>query len=81
MIFDSTVTFEPGTDRAILWADAPAGARVQVIIDPKYAINLSGLRRPLDLETFGTAIRKHLREIIKAATAAYADRELVLGLF
>ena len=40
MTFDRTVTIEPETGRAVLWADTLAGARFRVVIDPKYAIGL-----------------------------------------
>ena len=48
MIFDRTVTIEPHTGRAILWADTLVGARFRVFIDPQYAIDLWGLRRPVE---------------------------------
>jgi hypothetical protein len=80
MIFDATVTIEPETGRAILWADTLAGARFRVVIDPQYAIDLWGLPRPLELSRFLAAIREHMDEINKAALAAYADGELVLQL-
>jgi hypothetical protein len=80
MTFDDRLTFELGTGRAILWADTLAGTRFQVIIDPQYAIDLSGLRRPPQPPEFLAAIREHMEEIAKAATTAYADGELVLQL-
>jgi hypothetical protein len=40
MTFDRTVTIEPETERAFLWADTVAGARFRVVIDPRYAIDL-----------------------------------------
>jgi hypothetical protein len=80
MTFDRTVTIEPETGRAILWADTLAGARFRVVIDPQYAIDLWGLRRPLELSRFLAAIHEHMDEINKAALAAYADGELVLQL-
>jgi hypothetical protein len=57
-----------GTDKAMV--DALAG----------YAVELWGLRRPVEAVKFAAAIREHMDEIIKAATAAYADGELVLEL-
>ena len=80
MTFDRTVTIEPETGRAVLWADTLAGARFRVVIDPKYAIDLWGLRRPVDARKFIVAICEHMDEINKAALAAYADGELVLQL-
>ena len=80
MTFDRTVTIEPHTGRAVLWADTNIGARFRVIIDPQYAIDLGGLRRPVDPLKFAAAIREHMDEINKAALAAYADGELVLQL-
>lgn len=80
MVFDRTVSFEVGTGRAILWADTPLGARFRVVIDPRYAVELWGLRQPVEAVKFAAAIREHMDEIIKAATAAYADGELVLEL-
>ena len=80
MIFDRTVSFEVGSGRAILWADTPLGARFRVVIDPRYAIDLWGLRRPVEPVKFAAAIREHMDEITKAATAAFADGELVLEL-
>jgi hypothetical protein len=80
MTLDRTVTIEPGTGRAVLWADTLAGARFRVIVAPQYAIDLWGLRRPLDARKFIAAIREHMEEINKAALAAYADGELVLQL-
>jgi hypothetical protein len=80
MVFDRTVTIEPGTGRAILWADTVAGARFRVVVDPQYAIDLWGLRRPLDASRFLAAIREHLDEITQAAVSAYADGDLVLQL-
>jgi len=79
MTFDRTVTIEPYTGRAILFADTPLG-RFRASIDPRYAIDLWGVPRPLDAATFIAAIREHMDEIVKAATAAYADGELVLQL-
>lgn len=80
MVFDSRVTFEPGTGRAILRADTLAGTSFQVIVDPQYAIDLWGVRRPVDPLKFASAIREHLGEITKAAVSTYADGELVLQL-
>jgi hypothetical protein len=80
MIFDSRATFEPGTGRAILWADTPIGARFQVVIGPQYAVDLWGLRRPVEPSRFAAAIQEHMDEITKAAVAAYANGELVLQL-
>jgi hypothetical protein len=80
MVFDRIVSFEAGTGRAILWADAPLGARFRVVIDPQYAVDLWGLRRPVEAAKFAATIREHMDEILKAATAAYADGELVLEL-
>jgi hypothetical protein len=80
MTFDSTVTIEPGTGKAILWADTAAGARFRVVIDPQYAIDLWGLRRPVELSCFLEAIREHMDEIRTAALSALADGELVLQL-
>jgi hypothetical protein len=80
MIFDRTVSFEVGTGRAILWADTPLGARFHVVIDPRYAVDLWGLRRPVEAVKFAAAIREHMDEITKMAAAAYADGELVLEL-
>jgi hypothetical protein len=80
MVFDRKVTIEPGTGRAILWADTVAGARFRVVVDPQYAIDLWGLRRPLDASRFLAAIREHMDEINKAAISAYADGDLVLQL-
>jgi hypothetical protein len=80
MTFDRTVTIEPETGRAILWADTLMGARFRVVIDPQYAIDLWGLRRPFEVSRFVAAIREHMDEITKAAIAAYADGELVLQL-
>jgi hypothetical protein len=74
------VTIEPDTGRAILWADTPLGARFRVVIDPQYAIDLWGLRRPVEVRRFLAAIREHMDEITKAAVSAYADGELVLQL-
>ena len=80
MIFDSKVSFEPGTGRAILWADTPPGVRFQVLIDPRYAVHLWGLPTPVAPLAFLKAINEHLDEITKAAIAAYADGQLVLQL-
>jgi hypothetical protein len=80
MTFDRTVTIEPETGRAVLWADTLAGARFRVVIDPQYAIDLWGLRRPVEPRRFVAAIREHMDEINKAALAAYADGVLVLQL-
>jgi hypothetical protein len=80
MIFDRTVSFEVGTGRAILWADTPLGARFRVVLDPRYAVDLWGLRQPVEAIKFAAAIREHLDEITKAATAAYADGELALEI-
>lgn len=80
MTFDRTVSFEVGTGRATLWADTPLGARFRVVIDPRYAVDLWGLRQPVEAVKFAAAIREHMDEIVKAATAAYADGELVLEL-
>jgi hypothetical protein len=80
MTFDRTVTIEPETGRAILWADTLMGARFRVVIDPQYAIDLWGLRLPFEVSRFVAAIREHMDEITKAAIAAYADGELVLQL-
>ena len=80
MTFDRTVAIEPGTGCAVLWADTVAGAGFRVVIDPKYAIDLWGLRRPIEAARFVAAIREHMDEINKAALAAYADGELVLEL-
>lgn len=80
MMFDRTVTIEPGTGRAVLWADTLAGARFRVVIDPQYAIDLWAVRRPVEAAKFVAAIREHMDEINKAALAAYADGELVLQL-
>ena len=79
MTFDRTITIEPYTGRAILFADTPMG-RFRASIDPRYANDLWGLPRPLDAATFISAIREHIDEIIKAAINAYADGELVLQL-
>jgi hypothetical protein len=51
-----------------------------VVIDPQYAIDLWGLRRPVEPRMFVAAICQHMDEINKAALAAYADGELVLQL-
>jgi hypothetical protein len=80
MDFDRKVTIEPETGRAILWADTPVGARFRVVVDPQYAIDLWGLRRPLDASRFLAAIREHMDEITKPAVSAYADGDLVLQL-
>jgi hypothetical protein len=80
MIFDRTVSFEVGTGRAILWADTPLGGRFRVVLDPRYAVDLWGLRQPVEAIKFAAAIREHLDEITKAATAAYADGELALEI-
>ncbi len=80
MTFDRTVTIEPQTGRAVLWADTLAGVRFRVTIDPRYAVDLWGLRRPVEGRAFVAAIREHMDEINKAALAAYADGELVLQL-
>jgi hypothetical protein len=56
MNFDSRVTFEPGTGRAILWADTVAGIGFQLTIDPQYAVDLWGLRRPIEARKFTAAI-------------------------
>jgi len=80
MTFDRTVTIEPETGRAVLWADTLMGVRFRVVIDPQYAIDLWGLRRPFEASRFVAAIREHMDEITKAAIAAYADGELVLQL-
>ena len=79
MIFES-VTFKPGKRRAVLSADAPMGRRFQVVIDPPYAIDLWGLRRPVQPSEFAAAIQEHMDEITKAAVAACAGGELVLQL-
>jgi hypothetical protein len=80
MNFDRVITIEPGTGRAILWADTPAGARFRVVIDPRYAVDLWGLKPPAEAAFFLAAIREHMDEITKAAIAAYANGELVLQL-
>ena len=80
MVFDRTISFEVGTCRAILWADTPLGARFRVMIDPRYAVDLWGVRQPVEPVKFAAAIREHMDEITKAATATYADGELVLEL-
>jgi hypothetical protein len=80
MVFETKISFEPGTCRAVLWADTPAGARFKVLVDPQYAIELWGLRKPVELIEFVRAIKEHMDEITKAATAAYARGELVLQL-
>jgi hypothetical protein len=79
MAFES-VTFEPGTGRAVLWADTPMGTLFQVVIDPQHAIGLWGLRRPLEPSKFAAAILEHMDEITKAAVTAYENGELVLQL-
>ena len=56
------------------------GARFRVIVDPRYAIDLWGLRRPVEPRKLFAAIREHMDEINKAALAAYADGDLVLQL-
>lgn len=80
MRFDSRVTIEPDTGRAILWADTVMGTRFRVVIDPQYAIDLWGLRPPIEVSHFLAAIREHMDEITKAALSAFADGELVLQL-
>lgn len=80
MRFDSRVAIEPDTGRAILWADTPLGARFRVVINPQYAIELWGVRPPIEVSHFLTAIREHMDEITKAALSAFADGELVLQL-
>jgi hypothetical protein len=80
MVFDRTISFEVGTGRAILWADTPLGARFRVMIDPRYAVDLWGIRQPVEPTKFAAAIREHMGEVMKAATAAFADGELVLEL-
>ena len=80
MLFDTEIMFEPGTGRAVLWADTPAGARFQVLIDPQYAIDMWGLHKPVERLEFLRAINEHMDEITKAATAAYAGGELLLQL-
>lgn len=62
--------FKPGTGRAIPSADTPVGTRFQVVIDPQYAIDLWGLRRPVEPLRFASAIQEHMDEITKAAVAA-----------
>lgn len=52
-------------------------------MDPHSAIDLWGLRRPVEVSRFLAAIREHMErmdEISKAAVSAYADGELVLQL-
>jgi hypothetical protein len=56
------------------------GTRFQVAIDPQYAIDLWGLRRPVEPSEFASAIQEHMDEITRAAVAAYASGELVLQL-
>ena len=80
MRFDSRVTIEPDTGRAILWADTVMGTRFRVVIDPQYAIDLWGLRPPIEASHLLAAIREHMDEITKAAISAFADGELVLQL-
>ena len=80
MRFDSRVTIEPDTGRAILWADTVMATRFRVVIDPQYAIDLWGLRPPIEVSHFLAAIREHMDEITKAALSAFADGELVLQL-
>jgi hypothetical protein len=52
------------------------GARFRVIVDPRYAIDLWGLGRPVEPRN----IREHMDETNKAALAAYADGDRVLQL-
>ena len=78
--FDSTVTIEPHTGRAILWADTVFGTRFRVVIDPQYAVDLWGVRQPIEVSRFLAAIREHMDEIRTAALSAFADGELVLQL-
>jgi hypothetical protein len=80
MTFDRVITIESGTGRAILWADTPAGARFRVVIDPQYAVDLWGVRRPVETASFLVAIRDHMDEVTKAAVSAYARGELVVQL-
>ena len=56
------------------------GTRFQVAIDPQYAIDLWGLRRPVEPSEFASAIQERMDEITRAAVAAYASGELVLQL-
>jgi hypothetical protein len=56
------------------------GTRFRVVIDPQYAIDLWGLRPPIEVSHFLAAIREHMDEITKAALSAFADGELVLQL-
>lgn len=63
MRFDSRVTIEPDTGRAILWADTTMGTRFRVVIDPQYAIDLWGLRPPIELSHFLAAIMKSRRPL------------------
>jgi hypothetical protein len=46
----------------------------------QYAIDLWGLRPPIEISRFLAAIREHMDEITKAALSAFADGELVLQL-
>jgi hypothetical protein len=78
--FDSRVTIEPDTGRAILWADTTMGTRFRVVIDPAVRNRSMGAAAAIEVSHFLAAIREHMDEITKAALSAFTDGELVLQL-
>ena len=70
LTFENTIHFDPQTDDAVIWADAPDGNRFRVRVTPRFIFrhwNPRGHLRPALEE----AIRAHLDELKAEALARY----------
>ena len=70
LIFEDTIHFDPKTDDAIIWADAPDGSRFRVRVTPQYIFRHwdppGRLRSALE-----GATGRHLDELKVEAEAAH----------
>ncbi len=70
LIFKDTIHFDPKTDDAIIWTDAPSGSRFRVRVTPQYIFrhwSPSGRLSP----ALEKAIRTHLDELKVLAETAH----------
>jgi len=79
LIFEDTIDFDPKTDDAIIWADAPDGSRFRVRVTPDYIFRHWSPRGRLR-SAHEEAMRAHLDELKAQAEAAHKAGAAELNL-
>jgi hypothetical protein len=70
LTFEDTIHFDPQTDDAVIWADAPDGSRFRVRVTPRFIFRHWNPRGHLR-SALEEAIRAHLDELKAEAEARY----------